>query len=141
SAPGLVQAGTHTAQLTETVDIYPTLVELAGLPVPQVPQPVAGLSMVPVLQDPEVRVRDHAYHSFPRGGRLGGAIRTDRYRVVEWRKVGDTTGNGEYGRYDYQHGSREVKNIAAEHQAVRRELETILRRHPATMPGRVPSSR
>ncbi|MBD1424429.1 sulfatase [Sphingobacterium arenae] len=141
SAPGLVQAGTHTAQLTETVDIYPTLVELAGLPVPQVPQPVDGLSMVPVLQDPEVRVRDHAYHSFPRGGRLGRAIRTDRYRMVEWKKIGDTTGNAEYELYDYQHGSREVKNIAAEHQEVLRELQTILGRHPAPMPGRVPSSR
>src|SRR5690606_35867526 len=70
SAPSMIQPDTHSAQLTETVDIYPTLVELAGLPVPQVSQPFDGLSMVPVIKDPKIRVRDHAYHSFPRGGRL-----------------------------------------------------------------------
>ncbi|MEL0119892.1 MAG: sulfatase, partial [Opitutae bacterium] len=35
SAPG-VKAGTSTRQLTESVDIYPTIAQLAGLPKPQV---------------------------------------------------------------------------------------------------------
>ncbi|PRD48992.1 iduronate-2-sulfatase [Sphingobacterium haloxyli] len=133
AAPSMVQPGTHTAQLTETVDIYPTLVELAGLPAPKVPQPLDGLSMVPVLKDPEARVRDHAYHSFPRGGRLGRAIRTDRYRMVEWKKIGQTTGTVEYELYDYQHGLREVENIAKERQDVLKALQAILARHPAPM--------
>src|SRR3546814_19425092 len=73
AAPGIGQAGSHTGQLAETVDIYPTLAELAGLSAPQVPQPFDGLSMVPVLKNPEARIRNHAYHCFPRGGRLGRA--------------------------------------------------------------------
>src|SRR5690606_6709647 len=107
SAPGVTQPGTHTAQLAETVDIYPTLVELAGLPNPKLSQPLDGLSMVPVLKDPETRIRDHAYHSFPRGGRLGRAIRTERYRLVEWQKIGDTTGDVQYELYDYKNGQTE----------------------------------
>ena len=67
-------------QLAETVDIYPTLTELAGLPKPVVPQPIDGLSLVPVLKDPSVRIRDCATHAFPRGeGRIGRAIRTERF--------------------------------------------------------------
>src|SRR5690606_21005318 len=53
SAPGVTQPGSKTAQFAETVDIYPTLVELAGLPTPEVQQPLDGLSMVPVLNDPQ----------------------------------------------------------------------------------------
>jgi len=141
SAPGVAQPGTHTAQLTETVDIYPTLVELAGLPRPQVPQPLDGLSMVPVLKDPETRIRDHAYHSFPRGGRLGRAIRTDRYRLVEWKKIADTTETVEYELYDYQYGPVEVKNIAGEQPEVRKTLQAILAQHPAPVPSRPQSPR
>ncbi|MFB2119373.1 sulfatase [Parapedobacter sp. 2B3] len=131
SAPGVSHPGSHTAQLTETVDIYPTLVELAGLPVPQAQQPFDGLSMVPVLNDPETRIRDHAYHAFPRGGRMGRAIRTDRYRLVEWKEIGDGTGPAEYELYDYQDGYMEVKNIADEQPAVRDTLRALLAQQPA----------
>jgi len=141
SAPGVGQPGTHTAQLTETVDIYPTLVELAGLPVPQVPQPFDGLSMAPVLKDPEARIRDHAYHCFPRGGRLGRAIRTDRYRLVEWQKIGNATETPQYELYDYQDGPMEVRNIANERPEVRKTLQVILARHPVPMPARPQSPR
>ncbi|NGM66552.1 sulfatase [Sphingobacterium sp. SGR-19] len=140
SAPSIVQPGRHTTQLTETVDIYPTLVELAGLPAPQVSQPFDGLSMVPVLKDPEIRIRDHAYHSFPRGGRLGQAIRTDRYRMVKWKKIGDIPETAEYELYDYQHGLAEIRNIAEEHPDVLKELQAILARHPEPRQGRTPSS-
>jgi len=141
SAPGVSRAGSRTAQLTETVDIYPTLVELAGLPAPQVAQPLDGLSMVPVLKNPETRIRDHAYHAFPRGGHLGRAIRTDRYRLVEWRKINDPTAVAEYELYDYEQGPMELKNIAAEQPDVRAKLEAMLKRHPAPMPPRPQSPR
>jgi iduronate 2-sulfatase len=136
SAPGVSHPGSHTAQLAETVDIYPTLAELAGLPVPQVQQPFDGLSLVPVLRDSKTRIRDHAYHSFPRGGRLGRAIRTDRYRLVEWRKIDDATAPVEYELYDYKYGSMEVKNIADEQPAVRDSLLAILATHPDATPPR-----
>ena len=40
SAPGVARAGTASRQLAETVDIFPTVVELAGLPAPKVPQSI-----------------------------------------------------------------------------------------------------
>ncbi len=141
AAPGAGRPGSHTAQLTETVDIYPTLVELAGLPAPQVQQPFDGLSMVPVLSDAETRIRDHAYHCFPRGGRLGRAIRTDRYRLVAWQEIDNNTGPVEYELYDYQNGFMEVNNIADEQPAIRDSLKAILARYPEATSPRPVSNR
>lgn len=86
-APGVTTPGSSTQQMTETVDLYPTLAELAGLPAPTGPQPIDGLSLVPVLRNGDERIRNHAYHCFPKGGKMGRAIRTSRYRLVEWKSV------------------------------------------------------
>jgi iduronate 2-sulfatase len=84
-APGVAQAGAAAATPVSQVDLFPTLAELCGIPAPKNLQ---GQSLVPILKDPAARVRDHAYHCFPRGDSLGRAIRTDRYRLVEWKKIG-----------------------------------------------------
>ena len=48
-APGVAKAGAKTGALAETVDIYPTLCELAGLPAPQ---GLDGASFAAALKDP-----------------------------------------------------------------------------------------
>ena len=133
-APGVTRPGTHTRQLAETVDVFPTLAELAGLPRPEVPQPLDGLSLVPVLRDPEKRIRDHAYHAFPRPRRgeqvIGRAIRTERYRLVEWKKPGAAPDTADLELYDYQTDPGETKNLAATQPEVVAKLRAILARHP-----------
>ncbi len=129
-APGVTKAGSSTEQLAETVDIYPTLADLAGLPRPNTTQPLDGESMVPVLKDPEARVSDHAYHTYPRGKRIGRAIRTDRYRLVEWKEVGANPDSADIELYDYSNGPVEQKNIANEEPDVLERMKTILYRHP-----------
>jgi arylsulfatase A-like enzyme len=61
AGPGVAKPGSSTRQIAETVDIYPTLAGLAGLAKPEGPQPIDGVSLVPVLKDPAARVDDHAY--------------------------------------------------------------------------------
>ena len=133
-APGVTKPGTSTRQLAETVDIYPTLAELAGLPKPDGPQPRDGVSLVPVLRDPSARVRDHAYHAFPRQRDreqvIGRAIRTERYRLVEWKKPGAAADTADLELYDYQADPLETKNLAASQPKVVAELRAILDRHP-----------
>ncbi len=129
-APGVTKPGTHTRQLAETVDLFPTLTELAGLPAPKVPQPLDGESLVPVLKNPQARVSDHAYHVFPRQNRLGRAIRTERYRMVEWKKPGQPTATAEYELYDYQADPHETRNLAGERPQVLEALKKILARYP-----------
>jgi arylsulfatase A-like enzyme len=88
SAPGRQARGQRTRALTELVDLYPTLAELADLPIPA---ELEGTSFAPVLDDPSATVKTAAFSQFPRGGNadLGGrtmgySLRTDRWRYTEW---------------------------------------------------------
>jgi iduronate 2-sulfatase len=128
-APGVTKPDTATRQLAETVDIYPTLIELCGLPKPNGTQPMDGVSLVPVLKDPAARVRDHAYHCFQKQ-RMGRAIRTDRYRLVEWKVPGAPPESAAIELYDYTAGWVEKKNLTDEKPEIVRELRAILARYP-----------
>lgn len=65
--PLIIAAPTYapgrSKSLTELVDLYPTLCELTGIPIPA---HVQGKSLVPILSHPEARVKDGAL-SFARG--------------------------------------------------------------------------
>ncbi len=128
-APGVATPGSSTLQPAESVDVYPTLAELAGLPIPDPPQSLSGTSLVPVLQDPAARVRSHAYHVFPRA-KLGQAIRTERYRLVEWKAVDEPPANAEYELYDYETDPLERRNLIDELPEVAAELRAILATYP-----------
>ena len=131
--PGVAKPGSVTLQLTETVDIFPTLAELAGLPAPKGPQPIDGVSLVPVLKNPQIRVRNHAFHAYPRR-KLGRAIRTERYRLVEWKIHAQPDGKIEYELYDYQSDPHETKNHAGTRPKVVEKLKAILAKHPKPAP-------
>ncbi len=125
--------GSSTKQLAESVDIFPTLVELAGLAAPEGPQPIDGVSLVPVLKDPSARVRDHAYHAYPKQ-KLGRAIRTQRYRMVEWRRLGAGPETAEYELYDYKTDPLERKNLAAAQPDVVALMKQTLAKYPKPVP-------
>ena len=129
-APGVTTAGSETTQLAETVDIFPTVTDLAGLPLPQGPQPMDGVSLVPVLKTPSIVVRDHAYHCYPRGKRIGRAIRTRQYRLVEWKQPDAPSSTAEFELYDYSEDPAETRNLAQTRPEALAKLKAILARHP-----------
>src|SRR3546814_1924321 len=127
AGPGIVK-GRATDQLAETVDIYPTLAALAALPAPTGPQPIDGTSLAPVLHDPAARVRGYAYHAYPRPGRLGQAIRTERYRLVRWTP--EKTGARDSELYDVVADPPETRNRANALPQVRPEPRANLPPQP-----------
>jgi len=131
-APNVAEPGSVTRQQAESVDVFPTLAELAGLPVPEGPQPIDGVSLVPVLKDPEARVRDHSFHAYPKG-KMGRAIRTGRFRLVEWKEPGAPRESAEIELYDYQEDPLESRNLAGEKPAAVKRLRAILDRYPEAM--------
>ena len=133
-APGVTKPRSSTKQLAESVDIFPTIAELAGLPAPSGPQPISGKSLVPVLKDPNHRVRGHAFHCYPRGKTMGRAIRTERYRMVEWKKPGAKPESAKYELYDYQEDPLERKNLADAHPEVLATLKATLSKYPEAVP-------
>jgi iduronate 2-sulfatase len=136
-APGVTKPNSSTRQPAESVDIFPTLAELAGLPAPRGPQPIDGVSLVPVLKDPDVRVRDHAFHAYPRK-KLGRAIRTERFRLVEWKARGMPAATAEYELYDYESDPHETVNLAAKMPEILAKLKGALAQYPEAVraPGR-----
>ena len=128
-APGVTKPGSSTRHLAESVDLFPTLAALAGLPAPKGPQPIDGISLLPVMTNPDARVRDHAYHAYPKQ-KIGRAIRTERYRLVEWKSPGAGNDTAEYELYDYATDPRETKNLAAENPDVVAKMRAILANYP-----------
>ncbi|MEM9161208.1 MAG: sulfatase/phosphatase domain-containing protein, partial [Verrucomicrobiota bacterium] len=130
AAPGKTAQGEATGQLAETVDIYPTLASLAGLPAPRVSQPIDGVDLSPVLKNPKMRVRDYAYHAFPKGGKMGRAFRTERYRIVEWSDQNKSPETTVYELYDYERDPLETKNLAKEQPEALKRLKKIMAKEP-----------
>jgi iduronate 2-sulfatase len=125
------KTGTSSTALVETVDLYPTLAELAGL---TAPEGLDGKSFAALLDDPMANHRDHAIHVYPRNDLLGRAIRTDRYRLVEWKKPGAAADTAVFELYDYESDPDETKNLAPEQSAVVAELKGFLAAHPEAVP-------
>jgi iduronate 2-sulfatase len=101
-APGY-PAGQVTAALTETIDLYPTLCALTGLPIPTT---VEGKSLIPLLRQPQSPWKDAAVGRFSNGD----TIRTDRYRYSEYHDK-----NGTYQArmlYDHTNDPLENNNLA-----------------------------
>ena len=75
SAPGF--RGGRSAAMVELVDIFPTVAELTGL---SIPYSVQGESLVPILIDPNQRVREAALSI----DGSGYALRTERWAYIRY---------------------------------------------------------
>lgn len=76
------QGGVKTMALTEFVDIYPSLCELSGLPVPK---HCHGDSFAPLLDNPEASWKEAAYSQYDKARYRGTSVRTKNWRYTEWR--------------------------------------------------------
>jgi arylsulfatase A-like enzyme len=125
-APGMQARGKRTAALTELVDLYPTLSELCGLPLPP---HLEGMSFVSLLNDPDQPWKQAAFSQYPRDHDtlMGYSMRTNRYRYTEWRRTEDGSVNS-LELYDHQVDPQENVNIAteAENQEIIAALARLL---------------
>lgn len=133
--PGITKAGTQCKELVETVDIFPTLLDICGLPTLPVSD---GRSFLPLLKNPEKPWKEAAYHVFGReGGKVfGHAVRTENYRLVSWRRGWNLSGEEiAVELYDYEKDPFETRNVAADpsYTKVRKYMEDLLRKGPARM--------
>ena len=127
--PKLAKPGASTHALAELLDLYPTIVELAGLPKPR---HLEGKSLLPVLKDPAATVKQAAYTQHPRPAYYKGApeamgysMRTADVRYTEWR-------NWKTGRiiarelYDHQKDPSENLNVASGQRKVVKRMSSRL---------------
>jgi uncharacterized sulfatase len=125
AAPGMKAPGTVSPRLVEHVDLYPTLADVCGLPVPA---ELPGRSLRPLLDDPAQPWKEAALSQVRRGdkktgGFSGYAVRTERYRYIEWD-------GGKRGTqlYDHESDPHELHNLAdaPEHAETVARLKRLL---------------
>ena len=117
SVPGMKNAGKHTDALSEFVDIYPTLCDLAGIPKPG---HLEGTSLKPVIEDPNRPWKPAAFSQYPRspaqtggaGQLMGYTMRTDRYRFTVWVNKSDHTKVDATELYDHLTDPQENTNLS-----------------------------
>ncbi len=111
-APNANANGRQSHALVEFVDVYPTLCELASLPIPKA---LEGTSLVPLLNGQAAKTKDAAFSQFPRTHAgvdyMGYAMRTSHNRYIEWldQRTGEIAARE---LYDHDIDPDENENVA-----------------------------
>jgi arylsulfatase A-like enzyme len=135
-APGVSKPGVTCDTPVITTDLYPTLLELAGLPLlPD--QHRDGVSLVALLAGRELK-RDaplfwHYPHYGNQGGAPGGAIRDGDWKLIEWYE------DGRRELFDLREDPSETRNTVAEHPEITRQLSQRLSAWRQAVDARMPT--
>ncbi|TWT92348.1 sulfatase [Stieleria varia] len=100
-APGVTPKGAICERTVDFLSIYPTLCELAGLPTPE---HCEGVSLVPLLRDPDAQWNRPALTTH---GHRRHAVRSAQYRYIRYD-------NGDEELYDEVADPYEWKNLAGD---------------------------
>ena len=128
--PGAKSAGKSCPRTVELLDLYPTLADLAGL---MPPENLEGVSLKPLLENPQASWDRPAYTQVQRPLGPGHSVRTERYRYTEWDfgKLGQEL-------YDHDTDPQELHNLAADPtqaQTVAQMKALLKKAHPAPVEG------
>jgi iduronate 2-sulfatase len=129
AAPGIKSGKTNS--FTEFVDIFPTICNLAGIPIPS---HLDGKSLKPLMLNNTASVKEFSVSQYPRklkklevkklgytnGNLMGYTLRTERYRYTIW--MNDFTSKQAFEAskvyaselYDYKKDPLEKVNVVAE---------------------------
>ena len=102
--PGAKGMGEPTHALIEFVDLYPTLIDYAGLKAPHL---LSGESLRPVMDNPKLKGKKAAFTQVNRGKAVGRSVRTERWRYTEW----GPDGKDGIELYDHSKDTGEYHNL------------------------------
>lgn len=123
-APGAKANGKSSRALVELVDLYPTLADFAGLPLPD---HLEGISLLPLLDQPDLPWKRAAFSQYSKGKLRGYAMRTAQHRFVEW--LNPATGDVAHTElYDYTSDPLEKRNLARDQSNLAAQLSAQLKR-------------
>jgi arylsulfatase A-like enzyme len=141
--PGRVEAGTISSAPVISMDLFPTILEAAGL-APERGEPLDGESLMPLLRQTGPLQRESIFFHYPNyafhgENRLGGAIREGDYKLIEFYDE-DTV-----ELYDLAADIGEQHDLSAEMPeraaAMKNKLDRWLEASGAKMPTPVGSGR
>lgn len=116
--PHIQHKNSKVQSIVETVDIYPTLLELTG--VPDIEHQIHGQSFVKLLTEPaKNHKKDYAFSYF----KNGISVRTDKYRFTKYFREEEPV----LELYDHDIDPLESKNIAKENPEIVKQLLLIIK--------------
>lgn len=142
--PGVVEPGTVCDEPVISVDVFPTLAEMAGA---ETPERLDGVSWLPLLRDSGARLdREAVYWHFPgylqassrRGTwrtRPAGAIRSGDWKLIEFFE------DGRLELYNLEEDVGETRNLADSHPEKREALHRRLTRWRDSIAAPLPESK
>jgi arylsulfatase A-like enzyme len=125
---GHIKPGTTSDAVVGHIDLYPTLLELAGIPRPA-QQTIDGVSYATVLRQTGTLDRKAFFNYFPHGasvGRAGGvSVRAGEWKLIRWFGVpsGDTA---RYELYNLGTDLGEAANLAVSEPGRVKELDALI---------------
>jgi arylsulfatase A-like enzyme len=134
SWPGKIKAGTASQKNMLTMDIYPTLLEIAGL---DTQEGVEGISFLQELMGENGNDQERSFYFTRREGntRYGGQA-VYALRQGDWKLLQNSPYEP-YELYNLKNDPKEEKNVISENEEKYRELNEILMQH-IQAGGRVP---
>jgi iduronate 2-sulfatase len=127
--PGAKGNGKVCERVVESLDLYPTLCELCGLPQPE---GLEGRSIAPLLNNPDAEWNYPAFTVWSEDGKMlqGISVRNERWRYTEF-----DGGRGGAVLFDEKDDPQELKNLANDpkYAAVCAELSPLVKQYAARM--------
>ncbi len=134
-APGVTRPGSACTEPVISTDFYPTMLELAGLPL-RPNQHVDGVSFVSLLEGRKM-TRGPIYWHYPhygnQGGAPGGAVRDGDWKLIEWYE------DGRLELFNLRDDIGEANDLAAAMPEKARELHKMLADWRRTVGAQMPT--
>jgi arylsulfatase A-like enzyme len=119
--PGRIPAGTLSHEPIHGVDLYPTILELAGAPRPQ--HVLDGVSLIPVLRDPKATVGPRElywyYPMYSSFNRPSVSVRRGEWKLIH------LFDSGQIELYNTAEDIGETRNRAGDHPELAAELNKL----------------
>ncbi len=126
--PGKVQPGALNHSLVSSVDMFPTLLEMAGSDKKY--DDIDGISIVPALTNKSSLKRDAIYWHYPHYHSAGtgpsGAVRMGKYKLIEWYERSLLGREKQVELYDLEKDLGESHDLANEMPEKAKELRNML---------------
>lgn len=134
--PGVTDQGGTTDTLATGMDFYPTILDMAGLPL-RPGQHLDGVSLVPALKGGDIGKRSLFWH-YPHYGNQGGEpsaiMMTDKWKLIHYFE------SGRNELYDVNADIGEENDLASENAEIVGQMEAALKKWQSEVGAEFPSS-